>query len=167
VTSNKGVPGIMLGIMLALAVPTAQAKLYRSSPWVLKARRDSFTGVTRCDLRSANHRVIYQPAAVGFLIGRRRNTSNAWYKVDGKPPVRWQNRIATLIASDVSIEGLGLDNPTVGWVWIPLAEVLTARTVAIRADDRGHIYRFSLAPLGPVLASGQRAGCTSDAAFRI
>lgn len=166
-TSNKGVPGITLGIMLALTVPMAQAKLYRSSPWVLKARRDSFTGITRCDVRSANHRVVYQPAVVGFSVGKRPNTSNAWYRVDGNAAVRWQDRTATLIASDVIIEGPGLDNPTGGWVWVPLTEVLAAKTVVIRADDRGHIYQFSLAPLGPVLASAQRAGCTSDAAFRL
>jgi hypothetical protein len=167
VTTTTRMASIALGITLALAARTTQAKPYPGGTWVLKTHRDRFTGMTRCGVRSINHRVVYQPAAVGFFIGRRQNTLNAWYKVDGNAAVRWQDRIATLIALDVSIDGPGLDNPTGGWVWIPLGEVLAATTVAIRADDRGHIFQFSLAPLGPVLASAQRAGCASDAAFRI
>lgn len=163
------VSGLVSGMLLAFGVMPAAAKVehHRDGRWVLKVRHDHFTGRTRCTLQTKNHRLQYQPGAVGFLIGKRRNTLPAWYRIDGGAPVRWQNRTASLIATGVAIDGPGLENPTGGWVWIPVSEVENAVTVAIRADEHARVRRYRLDKFGSMLASARSLGCSSDDAFRI
>ena len=100
-------------------------------------------------------------------MGKRRSTLAAWCRVYDEAPVRWQNRTAGLIGTGVAIDGPGVDNPTGGWVWIPVSEVEGARTVAIRARRRGHIRHFRVGDFAPMLDAVHRLGCGSDDAFRI
>jgi hypothetical protein len=161
--------GFVLGASPVLGFSPASAKFerYNSDGWRLRVRHDRFTGQTRCALASSNHHLRYQPGAVGFLVGKRRDTLAAWYRIDGGVPVRWQNRMASLIAADVAIDGPGLDNPTGGWVWIPLSEVEHAGTVAIRASDHGRLHHYAIAGFVPMLDAARRLGCGSDDAFRL
>lgn len=153
-------------LMLASAPALATAKdRSRLDGWVLTVRHDRFAGRVHCDLFASNHRLRYQPQAVGFRLGHHRDTRAAWYRVDDGPAIRWQDRTATLIAAGVPIDGPGLDNPTGGWVWISLDEVRQARNVAIRANERGRTHNFPMKGLAAMLDAAPRLGCASDASF--
>lgn len=160
---------VALGALLTLGIApaTAEVERFRGDGWSLRVQHDRLTGQTRCVLASTNRHLRYQPGAIGFLAGRRQNTLAAWYQVDDSAPVRWQDRTASLIAADVAIDGPGLDNPTGGWVWIPVSEIERARTVVIRAGDHGRIHHFAIAGFAPMLDAARRVGCGSDDAFRI
>ncbi|WBO24455.1 hypothetical protein [Sphingomonas abietis] len=163
------VSGLVLGAALTLGMAPAAAKdeRFQSDGWGLAVRHDRFTGQTRCVLTSVNRRSRYQPGAIGFLMGKRRDTLTAWYRVDDGAPIQWQARTASLIAANVSIDGPGLDNPTGAWVWIPVSELEQAKTVAIRANDQGRIHHYRLAGFVRMLDAARRLGCGSDDAFRI
>lgn len=161
--------GAMSGILLAFGMAPAGAKIeqYRSGGWDLSIRHDHFSGQTRCLLVSVDHRMRFQPGAVGFRLGKRRDTLSAWYRIDDGAPVRWQDRTAALVGAGVAIDGPGLDNPTGGWVWIPISEAEDAKVVAIRSKERARVRRFHLGDFAPMLAAAHRLGCGSDDAFRI
>lgn len=160
--------GLVLTASVALALSPASAhkQRLRGGDWVLAIRHDDFTGRSRCELASHNHRMHYEPGAIGFRVGKRRDTLAAWYRVDGGVPVRWQDRTAALIGAGVAIDGPDLDNPTGGWVWIPLTEVEQAHDVAIRASDHSHVRNFRPAGFATMLVEARRSGCDSDDAFR-
>lgn len=158
----------MLAASLMLArEPALAATKERSSldGWVLTVRDDRFADRVHCDLFASSHKLQYQPHAVGFRLGHHRDTLSAWYRVDGGPAIRWQDRTAALIATGAQIDGPGLDNPTGGWVWIPLEDVRQARNVAIRAGEQGHIHHFQMKGLAAMLDAAPRHGCASDASF--
>ena len=159
---------VLLGLLLFAGSADASQtdKRFQANGWLLQIHLDRFTARSRCVLASANHRLRYQPGAIGFLLGKRRDTLGAWYKVDGGVPVRWQNRTAALVASGVAIDGPGLDNPTGGWVWIPVSEVDQATSVAIRGDDKGRVHRFRVSGFEAMLDASRRLGCESDDTFR-
>jgi len=163
------VASLVLGASLALGMSPAAAKIdrIRSDGWTLKVRHDPFTGEVRCALAAPHHHMLYQPGAIGFRFGKRRDTQPAWYRVDGGVAVRWQDRMSTLVGAGVALDGPGLDNPTGGWVWIPLAEVEQAHSVAIRARNHGRVRTFRLAGFDAMLAGAKRSGCGADDAFRI
>ena len=166
----RGAASFALGGLLALGQAPAFASdlnHYRSDGWSLAVRHDRFIGQIRCRLASSNHRLRYQPGAVGFFAGKHRDTLTSWYQVDDGAPVRWQDRTAALIAASVEIDGPALDNPTGGWLWIPISEVAQARTVAVRIGDHGHVHRYALAGFTPMLDAARRLGCATDDAFRI
>lgn len=160
---------LVLGGALAIASSPAAAKIehYRDGGWDLHIRHDGFTGQTRCLLASTNRHLRYQPGAIGIRMGKHRNTLTAWYRVDNGAPVRWQDRTAALIGAGVAIDGPGLDNPTGGWIWIPLAEVEQAQSIAVRPDEHRRVRRFVLGGFAPMLEAARRLGCASDNAFRI
>jgi len=161
--------GILPALALTCASTTALAdvKRYRSGGWDINIHHDNFTGVTRCALVSSDQRMRFQPGAIGFQTSKHRNTLATWYRVDDGQPVRWQDRTATLIESGAAIDGPGLDNPTGGWVWVPLTEVQDANRIAIRTSDRARVRTFSLGEFAPMLEAARRLGCASDNAFRI
>ena len=158
----------MLGAWLALGASPNAAKIerYRDGGWDLVIKHDRFANLTRCVLSSTDRRVDYQPGALGFQVGKRRDTRGAWYRVDGSAPVRWQDRIPVLVASGVVIDGPGLDNPSGGWVWIPIDEVREAQRIEIRAADRVRVREFRLQGFASLLNSARRLGCDVDDSFR-
>jgi len=127
--------------------------------------RDAFTGVARCSLYSHDHRMIYVPGALGLRFPVRLSTLAAWYRVDDGPAVRWQDRYPKLFEAGVRFEGGGLDNPTAGTVWLPLEDVLTARAVTVRPDDRHRPALFRIGELAPMLARARGSGCAPQQAF--
>jgi len=165
------IAGVRFGLIAAAAAtlvsPPASAKrAFSQDGWQLVIRNDRFTGETACRLSSTNHRMRYQPGAIGFFVGHRHDTLAAWYRVDGGAPVPWQDRSAALIAADVKIESPRLDNITGGWVWIPVSEVERARVVAIRPGGKTHIRHFHVRGFAAMREAAARLGCSSDDAFR-
>lgn len=162
------VHSVLLGTLMTCGLSPAAAKdgRVRSDGWTLRVHTDRFTGRTRCLLGAANHHLRYQPGAIGFRVGQARDTFSAWYRVDGGAPVHWQDRTAALFAAGVSFDGPTLDNPTDGWVWVPVAEVERAHMVAV-AREGGRVRHFAIRDFSGALATACGAGCASDDAFRI
>lgn len=163
------VSSFVLGAMLALGVVPVRADVdrYRDDGWDLGIDHDRFSGLTRCALSSSNHRIRYQPGAIGFRVATHRDTLRSWYRVDDGPAVRWQDRTAELIAKGVSIDGPGLDDPTGGWVWIPLPEVERSNLVMVRAGDADRPRRYRMRGFIAMLEASHRLGCSADDSFRI
>lgn len=163
------VSGLVLGGILMASGSPANAELqhFRDGGWDLRIEHDTFTGQTRCALGSVNRHFRYQPGAVGFRMGKHRDTLSAWYRIDEGAPARWQDRTASLIGAGAVIDGPALDNPTGGWVWIPVSEVETAKVVSIRVKDKASVRRYRIGGFAPMLYAARRLGCASDDAFRI
>ena len=130
-------------------------------------RHDRFADRQHCSLASPRDRVVYQPHAVGYRFAKRRDTLDAWYRVDGGAPRRWQDRYPALIAAGAQIDGPGLDDPTGGTVWIPVDEVRDARIVTIRLAASARLRAFRMRGFTSMLDAARRLGCASDADFTI
>jgi hypothetical protein len=154
-------------IALVGSVASGQTNQFRLGKWDLTIGHDHFTGKTNCSLSSSDRRLAYQPGAIGFLVGKRVDTASAWFRVDAGPPIRWQDREAGLISSGVEIDGPGIDNPTGGWVWIPVGEVDRASLVIIRPSERGRIREFRIGSFAAMKEIATRLGCKSYALPRI
>jgi hypothetical protein len=160
-----------LGGLLALSILPAAPRAYahqhfKKDGWDLKIQHDGFAGRTYCQLKARGGKLLFQPGAIGFRLGRLE-TLKARYRVDNGSPIRWQDREPALIATGVAIDGPALDNPTGGWVWIPTEEVKSAHVVAIRADDHKPIRHFRMGGFADMLGTARRLGCSSDDTFRI
>lgn len=162
------VSSLVLGGILAAGSSPAAAKVerFRDGGWDLSIRRDAFTGQARCALASVNRHFRFQPGAVGIRVGKRRDTLSAWYRIDDGAPVRWQDRTASLIGAGAAIDGPALDNPTGGWVWIPLSEIENATVVSIQVKERAPVRRYRIGGFAPMLGAARRLGCAADDAFR-
>lgn len=137
----------------------AQAAKPKSNAWQLQVAQDIFADRTNCSLETRDHLIRFQPGAIGFFFPHRRDTLAAWYRIGDGPPVRWQDRYPALFAAGVRVDGTGLDDPTAGMVWIPLAEFASARTVWIRLIPKDRPRRYFLPPIAPSLADAARQQC--------
>lgn len=154
--------------MLGSASASAKTiQRYREGDWTVAIRHDSFAAQVRCTLQEKHRRLVYQPHAVGFRLGRSFKTTDIAYRVDGGEAVRWQDRVPQLIASGVQIDGPALDNPTAGIVWLPIEEVRDSRVVAIRAAAGGKVHRFQMRGFAAMFDAARRLGCASDASFAV
>jgi hypothetical protein len=166
---SMGRIGIAVCAMLAYCCASAVAaheERFQSAGWTLSVNRDAFTQEVRCALGAVDHRLTFQPGAIGFRFGHRRDTLEAWYRIDDGQPVRWQDRITVLTAAGVEIDGPAMNNPTGGWVWIPAGELQHADRVAIRLHDKAKVRLFRLRGFEAMFDAARRLGCVSDASFR-
>jgi len=143
----------------------ATKQRFAADGWSLVVRNDSFAKQYHCRLRATDKRILYQPNALGFAFRRSRDTLGAWYRIDDRRPVRWQDQFPTLVASGAAIDGGGLDNPTGGIVWIPIDEVTSANSVRIRPGGDGKESVFRLTGFSRMRDAAHRLGCVSDASF--
>ena len=65
----------------------------------------------------------------------------------------------------IAVDGPGLDNPTDGVVWIPIAELANVRHVWIRPNTRHPPTKFIMEGLAAVLLRARTRGCEPDATF--
>jgi len=158
--------------MAAMAFAPALARVphgvarehYRQGDWRLDVSRDRFSGAVACRLRAHGGRQIYRAGAVGFAVGALDMT-HAAYRIDGGDPVAARSNVPQLIAQHVPIELGGLDNPSGGYVWIPLDKLATADWVAIepRPGARPKVVRLTgMIALHDLAVTH---GCTPDAVF--
>jgi hypothetical protein len=144
----------------------SKVERFAKGGWKLIVRHDSFADQMHCRLYTKDHAILFQPAAVGFRFGSRRDTLDAWFRIDGGAPVRWQDRYPALVATGAQIDGPGIDNPMGGIVWLPIDDVRAAHMVTIRASGNGKGHRFRMRGFAAMLDAAQRLGCVSDTSFQ-
>ncbi len=110
-------------------------------------------------MRSSDGRMTYQPGAIGFRFGHRRDTLDAWYRLDTGPALRWRDSYPALIATGVAIDGPGLDNPTGGIVWLPEADAIHASEVTVRPTRKARAQTFRLGGFASLVDAARRLGC--------
>jgi len=136
---------------------------YAIGQWTIAVRRNGFSQQIVCQLRGPHIR--FQRGAVGFDTHTDRGVSDAWYRIDGAAARPWRDRYPMLVEQDVSIESGGLDDPTRGIVWLPLADLARAHTVIVQVRARGghvRLKRFSLKGLAYMHDAATRLGCPVD-----
>lgn len=135
---------------------------YRVAGWTAERRFNRFTGEVRCRLRRGS--VTYEGGLMTLRLGRRVNTANAVFRVDGGQP---------RLAADVRFEAvsLGADihhdrlpNPSRGEVHIPARLLAAAGAVAVRPRaDAGDVRTFRIAGLEAAIAAAAARGCRDQA----
>ena len=151
---------LVFGVALASAAAARdRVDRYGIDGWIVTVRQDAFTGSIACYMHSADRRMTYLPGAVGFAFGRRRDTLRAWYRLDGGPALRWQDRYPALSASGAAIDGPGLDDPTGGIVWLPEGDLAGVREVAIRPTVQSRVRVFRLRGFAELAGAARRLGC--------
>ncbi len=137
------------------------AKATLAGGWRLARTDDAFKGSVGCRLELED--VRYLQGVVTFSFGRRTDTANALFRVDGGP-LRSVGEVGPEVA------GLGASyltrntlNPSDGRVRLPYAALKGARRVDIRANDRRPHRSFALDGLAAALAEAHARGCPDQA----
>lgn len=138
---------------------------YALGRWRVDIKQDAFSRTIQCRLYSRRDHVDYKPGALGFQFRHNLDTTNAWFRIDNGPPVRWQERLPQLLQAGVTLDGPSLSNPTGGTVWLPLTEVMHSRFVDIRPNDRHRPKRFVLGTFTGLLEAARSSGCVPERAF--
>ena len=134
----------------------AEAQL--AGGWRLQLRRDSFTDTTRCQLNGSGAR--FSGGVVTFSFGRRVDTANALFRVDGG---------AVRSAGEVGPEAAGLGaallssntyNPSDGRVIIPWSQLKAAGRIDIRPNSRATPRAFGVGALRDAVEQARAYGCT-------
>ena len=159
---------VALSASMMLAAVTSQVSdpPLQSNGWRLSLSTDRFANLTTCRLASVKQRMLYQAGSLGFNIGRFSETTAVWYRIDRGSPMHWQDKLPIIRLAGAEIDGLSLDNPTGGWVWIPTGELGEARIVEICGDRASRVRRFTVGGFPTMLDAARRLGCTSDDNFR-
>ena len=142
-------------------VRTEQARL--DGGWRLSRTQDSFSGIVACRLEA--QQVRFGGGVVTFSFGRRTDTANALFRVDGGP-VRSIGQVGPEAA------GLGAAirssnntaNPSDGRVVIPWSQLKSAARVDVRPNARSYHRTFMLDGLRTALDAARARGCTDLAA---
>jgi hypothetical protein len=117
----------------------------------------------RCRLENHNGihpDVVAVPGGLAFRLGGRGvDTSDAWYKLDDQPARPWRDLRAELVAAGSLAEAERLDNPSGGWVLIPLQEARGAARASILLKRGAHPKIFKLNGFWPLLVNTDEMGC--------
>ena len=135
---------------------------YSVAGWLLEARTDPFTQVTRCRIANrlgGGSDATATPAAFTFRFARRMDTSDAWYRIDAGPPHPWRDLSAELIDAGAMGDAERLDNPSGGMVLVPTSELSHAQAITIRPAQRAVPRRFDLRGAWPLLAAAATLNC--------
>lgn len=141
---------------------------YLIPAWHVDATRDRFTGKMICRVyqgQRAHPDVAYERDTLAFRFGRRLNTLQADFRVDGGPARPWTATYPTLIGSGATLAGSSMTNPTGGLVILPTALLANAITVTIRPFPGKRPQTFAIGGLGDALASARRLGCDLSYGF--
>ncbi|WP_174300584.1 hypothetical protein [Caulobacter sp. S45] len=135
---------------------------YSVQGWLLTIHTDPFTKEATCRLVN---RLGLQPDVTAkrgsftFRVSSHRDTSDAWYRVDGGPPHSWRDTIPALIDTGSMAQAEQLDRPEGGLVTIPREALARARVVVIRAARKTAPQRFDLQGAWRLLPETDRVGC--------
>ncbi len=94
-----------------------------------------------------------------FSLGAKVDTSDALFKIDEAPARPWRAEIAGLVAGGASVQDDSLRNPSQGYVVLPLAQVIRARRVQIRAGATGRPVSFDVDSLADAVVTAAAKGC--------
>ena len=161
------VTGLLVGSLVLAAAPAAARQDQRHSSalgtWRLTVSTGKFSRDVRC--RLTGKRMTYVAGAVGYRFAQHLDTAHAWFRIDGGEPQRWRDVLPALSQAEVAIDGRDLDAPTGGIVWLPVALVEDATTVAIqpRPDRRVRVFRMS--GFAGVRDIARARGCVPEARF--
>lgn len=130
--------------------------------WNLQMKRDRFSGQIACKLQAGSQRILFRSGAVGFRFPGAWDTQLAVYRIDGGALKEWRNDIPELIQTGVPFDAGGMENPTLGIVWIPYRTVEHAHSVVIRARPGRRPATFRLEGLSAAHDDAVRQGCQID-----
>lgn len=154
-----------LGVLSLLAHPQTKGQAverHRLEGWTYVVAVDRFTGGRRCEIRRKS--VSIRDGVATFDFGRRTDTRHAYYRLDDQSP-----RSVAALALDLRRAGApavvsdDLKNPSGGLVRAPLAILLGAQRIAIRADPRRNARVFDLQGLGAAIDAVKAQGCDPQA----
>lgn len=144
-------------------------KTYQLKGWMMTIQHDGFTGKVRCHLFSmrtvSQGRITYAQGTLGFEMDQDVSTLNAWYRVDNQAVKRANDLYVRLVADRVAGAQGSLENPTGGVVLIPADDLIGAKVVTIRTDEKSRPRRFSLRGFDAALSAARYNGCAPDEAF--
>jgi hypothetical protein len=125
--------------------------------WTLDITRDAFAGSTSCRMRMQG--MVVEHSAARFDFGRGARTFEAIYRIDGGPPTSWRANAMALAANGIRLQSENIENPSNGWVAVPLGAILSAHKIAIRPSPRANARTFDLTGLASALEQADAAGC--------
>ncbi len=126
---------------------------YRIANWRVHVATDRFTGLPDC--RISRDGATYGPRYVTFQLPKNINTYTAAYRIDDEAP-----KEAIEPVEDVETLNMArLENPSMGRVRIPVAEVMDAGRIMIHAKDRGRVSTFKITGLREAVDFAKSRGC--------
>jgi len=133
--------------------------------WQLRIERNRFSGNIACRLRSRDHHGVYAGRAIGFRLGKHMDTTLATYRLDGGPAHEWRDQLPELIRLGTPIDGPGLDDPTGGFVWLPLSILRDVSRIAIQGRPDRRPEAFHLRGFAGLHDTARTRGCSTDQQF--
>ena len=80
-----------------------------------------------CALTSRRPDMAYRAGAIAFRVPTQHDVAGSWYRIDGGTPIRFADRLPTLMKMGVPLDQGGLDDPLEGLVWVTASDVAGAR----------------------------------------
>ena len=157
--SNPFRPAPSFGTSLPFAGRTDPRATVSPLPggWRLERTDDAFTHAAACRLERRDVQVA--SGVVTFSFGRRVDTANALYRLDGGP-VRTVGELGPEVAGHgISYLGRNTWNPSDGRVRVPWTTLAGARSIGIRADVKRPAREWELDSLDAAVAAARLAGC--------
>ena len=157
------VGALTLGASMPASASQTLRHRTRLGDWRLTIAAGKFSHDVRCRLTGT--RMTYVAGAVGYRFARHLDTTEAWFRIDGGEARRWRDVLPALSQAQVAIDGRDLDAPTDGIVWLPVALVEDATSVAIqpRPDRRPRVFRMG--GFAGVRDIARARGCVPEARF--
>lgn len=133
--------------------------------WRLHVATDPFSGSVACRLKATSGKMIYVAHAVGFRLGRHKDVTDAWVRIDGGEPFRWRDTLPELARMRVAIDGRDMASPTDGIVWLPAALLEKASRVDIQPAAGRRAKVFDLRGFAGLREMGRQRVCSPETRF--
>jgi len=85
-----------------------------------------FTANVRCSRYSRDDLQVYLPGAIGFSLQAWLSPPAAWFCVNIRTAMPWQDPQHKLFETRARLDGGGINNVTAGTVWLAVQHVATA-----------------------------------------
>ncbi len=148
----------MIAHIIALSLfghSAIQSADYRVDRWRVQVSHDSFTGAVQCRATSGNLRISGDQLLV--RLGSGTDTTQAAYRIDGGPAApAYTTRLPW---SEVAG---AWGNPSAGRIPVPLSQLQSASTLAVRASPNASIRTFDVRSVPQVLAELRRQACPAS-----
>lgn len=141
---------------------SAVTRRFALDNWELRIQRNRFSGEVGCRLSARDHHGAYAGSAVAFYLGKHIDTTLATYRLDGGPALRWRDQMPELVRLGTPMDGPGLEDPTGGFVWLPLSTLQGVNRVVVQATPDRRPKAFLLRGFVQLLNFARSQGCPAD-----
>jgi hypothetical protein len=127
--------------------------------WRITVSQDRFTGAVSC--RAARRDMSLTATAVVFRFGRHVDTSKAVYRLDEGPAYAVADEPVNQDLRHIAEVGAPLENPSAGFVALPVARLASIKRVDIRPNIKSPPQSFDVSGVPAVLRLEQAKSCFS------